>query len=228
MTDDGNSQAITISSNDTDVAQRIVSAAIKQAEKEIQPEDESRLASATVYARAIENVSGFGDNINRATLLLLRTVQIRGLYIELGHSDLVEFVDTMYLSDERRDTVLRLARAVERIFPKVGVLGIEYGDGFVEAIDLIEKASPSALMKLSYAFAQANDETQVKIIHGLLSGSSNASHIKRTAGVSGDILIQARVIRHEDGTATYELLLTPPLEAFVQERMKGHLVLQLG
>lgn len=201
---------------------------MEQAFNEVKPLDDSRAAQADVHMRAIENLSGFGDNLNRATLMLLRTVQVRGLYIERGYKDIVDYVDSMYLSDERRDTVTRLARAVERILPKVGVLGIEYGDRHVQAQDLIDQASPSALMKVSYAFEQADDVTQVKIVEALLTGTSNASHIKRTAGLSNDILIQAKVIRHEDGSATYELELTPPLEAFVQEKMKGHLILQLG
>jgi hypothetical protein len=226
-----NGQLETITPSKTTTVDNLINAAMNNAIKEdLKHQPESLHDYAVVRAGAIERMSAFGDQLHSATLKVMRDMEQEMSYNHLGFESLVDWVHSLALPDSQTDTLLRLARAVERIFVLTDSRDWVYEDAqgnevIITSDLLIEKSSPSALMKMSFSFINATDEQQEVIARELLTGTSNAKQIKRTAGVVDDVTLEATVELDGDNKI-YRFVLTPVCEAFLQERLKGSLVVR--
>jgi hypothetical protein len=206
----------------------LVSVALKSSiESDLQHDPVTPKDFAIIREGAIERLILFEEHVHAGILRLMRDMEIERSYEQLGHESLQEWVHSLPLNENQTDTLLRLARAVERIFVLADQARVVSSDGEIITSDLlIEKASPSALMKLSYSFAEADPDQRKRILEELLTGTSNARQIKRLAGVMSDIMLEALVEIADDDTKVYRFTLTPAHEAFLHERLRGSLVVR--
>lgn len=205
----------------------LIDVAMKNAIKEdLQHEPQTLYDFAVVRGGAIERLILFGEHLHRGILKVMRDMELEMSYTQLGFESLQDWVHSLPLTENQTDTLLRLARAVERIFILTDQNQWVTEDGEIINSDLlIEKASPSALMKMSFSFVNADQEKREKIAKELLTGSSNARQIKRTTGVVDDPMLEA-LVELDGENKIYRFTLTPLHEAFLQERLKGSLVIR--
>jgi hypothetical protein len=214
----------TITPSEDTTVDKLINTAINSAIKEdLKHEPETLYDYAVIRAGAIERMIMFGEHIHSGILKIMRDMEQEMGYAQLGFESLQEWVHSLALAENQTDTLLRLARAVERIFILTDQQQWMTEDGEIINSDLlIEKASPSALMKMSYSFSECDQEKQEIIVKELLTGTSNARQIKKNAGVIADIVLEAFVEIQGDNKL-YRFTLTPQDEAFLIERLKGSL-----
>lgn len=205
----------------------LIDTALKSAiNEDLKHEPQTMEDYAIIRAGAVERMSAFGEQLHAAELKVMRDMERDMSYNHLGFESLQDWINSLAIPENQADTLLRLARAVERIFILTDNNKWVTEDGEIITSDLlIEKASPSALMKMSFSFMNADEDQREKIATELLTGSSNARQIKRKAGVIDDVTLEA-VVEIDGENKVYHFTLTPQHEAFLLERLRGSLIVR--
>jgi len=141
---------------------------------------------AQVQESAIIGTLQFESLSNQTTLYLLREMFATQRYRDPsvgGFNSFREWVYTKLEPYKDKDTLSRLSGVIESVIQPLDAKPlIMEGGEIVTGTTIIEKASPSALMKTYGIFANAQNGDRAIIAQGLLSGSSDAKRIKQSIG----------------------------------------------
>lgn len=140
--------------------------------------DDDILELATIRTFAFQN------RISQTILYLLRQMEIRQVWRKKGFDSLNSWAYGRLVRYASKDKLTRLCAVTTKVILALDaepMVDAETGEK-ITGLTLIERASPSALIRTSGAFAASENGERQSLLSGLLTGKSDDREIKSAAG----------------------------------------------